>query len=70
MKEKLFILSLISILLLSGCAIRNVILHPIEKTDIFYVPEGTQIAQQKTEKDGYFLSKEYMEQVIRARLGK
>jgi hypothetical protein len=45
-------------------------LHVIEKTDIFSVPKGTTINDVVTEKDGWFLSDEYVEEVMRARIGK
>lgn len=50
-----------------GCA-RAVILHPIEKTDIFRIEKGTTVGNQVSEKDGWFLSDLYMEEIIKARL--
>lgn len=61
---------------LTGCSItRPVILHPIEKTDIFSIEEGSRVTSPSgeetiTEKPGQFLSDYYLKEVMRARIGK
>lgn len=63
---KAFLIGVFSLLCLTGCATsRNVVLHPIEKSDIFsmekeksYIPE----------KNGWFLSDEYMKDVLTAQV--
>jgi hypothetical protein len=68
------LLALIVSIVFSGCAsLRPIVLHPIEKADIFQIvkgskvtaPDGTVIA---VEKDGRFLSDYYLEQVAKARM--
>ena len=54
-------------LCLTSCA-RVVVLHPIEKSDIFRVTKGTQIGMIQAEKDGYFLSDMYIEKVAKAQM--
>ncbi len=53
---------------LAGCAslpeTRKIVLHPISQEDIFFVPKGTQCGENTTKKDGYFLSKEYVKEVL------
>jgi len=49
---------------------RAIVLHPIEKSDIFYVASGTQIGNERTEKEGYFLSNEYIDEVMKVRIKK
>jgi hypothetical protein len=80
-------------LILAGCATSRVIIHPIEKSDIFSIPakatvhisKGTIETDPKTgkivfthtqdkdilvEKQGWFLSDEYVEEVSQARFEK
>lgn len=53
---------------LTGCgSIRSVVLHPIEKSDITKMQKGIPYTP---EKDGYFLSDYYVEEVMRARINK
>ena len=63
---------------LTGCSTiqkKTVILHPIEKTDIFAVDKGSKIYSNdgstfiSVEKDGYFLSDYYVEEVTKAKIG-
>jgi hypothetical protein len=58
-------------LLTSGCALfspKQVILNPIEKTDIFKVPVGVKCGEVTTEKSGYFLSDNYIQDIAKARV--
>lgn len=48
----------------AGCA-NDVVLHPIEQTDIIRVEAGQAITAPKA---GYFLSDMYVEKVARARV--
>lgn len=50
----------------SGCAsTKNIVLHPIEKSDIFSVKSGESFT---SEKDGWFLSDQYVEEVMKAKV--
>lgn len=61
----------VSLLLISGCATTNkVYIHPIEKSDIFSIPKGTQVGEIKAEKDGWFLSDDYVKMVMKAKISK
>lgn len=51
------------LLLLSGCA--QVVLHPIEQTDIMQVKQGQ---TYEAPKDGYFLSDFYIKEVMQAKI--
>jgi len=63
------LLVLISLAVFSGCAsIRPVILHPIEKSDIFRIEKGTKCGETIAEKDGWFVSDYYVEEVMRAKV--
>ena len=71
LKRRMFLkLQLLLILLtVSGCTtIRPIILHPIEKSDIFAIEKDTLIGGIKTEKDGYFLSEYYLNEVVKAKV--
>lgn len=62
---------LVLLALLTGCA--NVVLHPIEKADIFSIEKGAVITTLQgeeipVEKNGYFLSDEWLEQVAEAKV--
>ena len=87
---------LLGLILLTGCSTikaNQIVLHPIEKSDIFSIPAtavvqikaGTEIKDPKTsevlerwdedttltvEKDGWFLSDFYLEEVSQAKVGK
>ena len=50
-----------------GCAGNRVILHPIEKTDIVRMEKGKAYTP---EKDGYFLSDEYVKEVAQVKVEK
>jgi hypothetical protein len=50
---------------ISGCA--SVVLHPIEKSDITKMPKGIAYSP---EKDGWFISDYYLEQVVKAKVEK
>ena len=54
-------------LVLIGCAGR-VIIHTIEKTDIFRINKGVVIGNQTVEKDGWFLSDSYVKEVAQAKI--
>ena len=70
------LLVLISSIVFSGCVFnRTVVLHPIEKSDFFSMPDGSKVHSPEglvlsVEKDGWFLSDLYLEEVARARAGK
>ena len=49
---------------LTGCG-RTLVLHPIEQSDIQIMKTGEAYTP---EKDGYFLSEFYMEEVIKAKI--
>ena len=57
---------LLPMIALTGCA-NKVILHPIETIDIVEMKTGESYTP---EKDGYFVSDYYMEEVMRARVNK
>ena len=67
------VIIIVLIMLTAGCAsVRPIVLHPIEKSDIFRIEKGAEISNPDgtkitTEKDGYFLSEFYLEEVIKAR---
>lgn len=55
-------------LLGSGCATfgqKQILLHPVQREEFFSVPKGTQIGSLTTVNDGFFLSKEYVDQVVK-----
>ena len=53
----------------AGCTtVRPIVLHPIEKTDIFSIDVGTKIGNITTEKHGYFVSDLYIEEVMKAKI--
>lgn len=61
---------------LSGCISlnRKVVLHPIEKSDIFRIQKNARVEINRNEtvyaeKDGWFLSDYYVEQVMKAKIG-
>jgi hypothetical protein len=60
----LLLLGSISII---GCS-RPILIHPIEKSDIFSIPIGTKIGAITTEKNGWFLSDLYVEEVMKAKV--
>ena len=67
------VIIIVLIMLTAGCAtVRPIVLHPIEKSDIFRIEKGAEILNPDgmritTEKNGYFLSEFYLEEVIKAR---
>jgi len=48
----------------AGCS-RNIILHPIDKQDIVVMKQGDSYT---SDRDGYFLSKFYLEKVAEAKV--
>ena len=58
--------ALILLTVLSGCA-PIIRLHPIDKVDIVSMPKGVSYTP---EKDGWFLSTYYLEQVVKAKVEK
>lgn len=56
--------SILACLALNGCA-RQLVLHPIEKSDIQPMEKGKCYAP---EKNGFFLSDEYMKEVIETKV--
>jgi len=62
---------LIALTMLSGCA-RPLIIHPIEKSDIFVINKGDKITNAEgeviiVEKKGRFLSEFYIKEIVKAR---
>jgi len=62
---------------LSGCSAlkKDVILHPIEKSHIFSIEEGSKVihtdgSETVAEKSGWFLSDYYLEEVSKAKIGR
>lgn len=69
LKTKIVLVSLlVSIVLTASNCAKNIVLHPIERDDIFSVSKGTKIGETATLKDGYFISEYYLEEVARARV--
>lgn len=58
----------LALLVLNGCASKQVVLYPIEKTDIFSIEQGTKIGDITIEKDGWFISDFYLNEVMDAKL--
>lgn len=52
-------------LLLAGCASSKVNLYPIEKQDIVHMAKGESYT---ADREGYFLSKLYVEEVMQAKV--
>lgn len=56
----------LGLMLSAGCASsKSVVLHPIEKSDIFSVTKDTEF---KAEKNGWFVSDFYLEEVMKAKV--
>ena len=66
LRKKILVLSLLALTVFIGCSWRQVILHPIEKSDIFRMEEGVEYV---SEKDGYFVSDYYVEEVMKVKVG-
>lgn len=65
-KTVTLLLSLGLLISTAGCASnRAVVIHPIEKTDIFSVTAGEPFT---SEKNGYFLSDDYVKEVMDAKV--
>jgi hypothetical protein len=60
----ILLLLLLSLIGLSGCS-KNIILHPIDKQDIYRMPKDTPYTPDR---DGYFLSDYYLNQVVEAKV--
>lgn len=58
---------LTALIIISGCAANRIILHPIDKVDIVKMPKGIPYTP---EKDGWFLSDYYLDQVVKAKIDK
>lgn len=67
LKAKIVVALLLALIGLIGCSGRQVILHPIQQSDIQQMKAGEAFTP---EKDGYFLSDYYLEEVAKARIGK
>ena len=61
----MLVVLLLASVVLTGCT-KQVILHPIEKADIFRMETGQSYS---SEKDGYIVSDFYVEEVMCARIG-
>jgi formylmethanofuran dehydrogenase subunit E len=44
--------------------VRKVVLHPIAQEDIFTIPKGTKCGENTAKKDGFFLSGDYVREVL------
>ena len=66
-KTLLKLLAVWIILIVSGCATNKIILHPIDKVDIIQMTKGVAYAP---EKNGWFISDYYLEQVVKAKVEK
>lgn len=53
---------------LTACASNQIILHPITNKDIIFVPAGSSVRNVIIDRDGYFLSKDYMGEVIKVKV--
>ena len=58
------IIAILMLIILAGCA-RPVYIHPIEIVDIIAIRKGEML---EAPKDGFFLSKEYVRHVMRAKV--
>ena len=63
--------ALLLICLCLGC--RQVVIHPIDKSDIFSIPKDSIVVfdpntLQEVEKDGWFLSDTYVQEVMDAKI--
>lgn len=65
LKRKTLLLLLLVSISLIGCSLNRVVLHPIEKSDIVAMKKGEAYTP---EKDGWFLSDLYLEEVAKARV--
>ena len=65
LKRGIVVGSLLLSIALTGCASRDIILHPIQQSDIQPMKEGEAYTP---EKDGYFLSDYYLEEVMKAKV--
>ena len=54
-----------ALILCVGCAGNKIVLHPIEKVDIVEMKKGIAYTP---EKDGWFLSKYYLDKVVEAKV--
>lgn len=55
---------------LSGCALGATVIHPVYDSDIKDVPVGTKIGNTTTTKTGWYLSDEYLKEVVNAKVKK
>jgi hypothetical protein len=68
-KTKTLLASLLVLIVCVGCSgCATTTLHPIEKSDIFFIEKGTEIGEVVTEKDGYFLSELYLKEVAQTKV--
>ena len=65
LKTRVLSLLALTVLTMTGCASTKVVLHPIAPTDITPMAKGVAYAP---EKDGYFLSSLYMDEVLQAKV--
>lgn len=74
LKSLLVLTTSIALSLVVGCAPRKpIVLHPIEKADIFSIETGASVHHADgrvttVEKNGYFLSDLYFKEVINAKV--
>lgn len=56
---------------LTGCAMfksNQIVLHPITPNHIFSIAKGTQVGDQVTTEDGYFVSQYYLNEIAEVRV--
>ena len=58
-------LFIITVLFLAGCSQPHVVIHPITNTDIVAVKQGQTF---EAPKDGFFLSADYVREVMQAKV--
>lgn len=61
--EKTHLLLLVVLIVFAGC--RTIVIHPIETIDIQVMKKGVAFTPQK---DGFFLSNEYIKEVVDAKV--
>ena len=64
LKSGIAVVLLVALIALTGCG-KTIVLHLIEKQDIMSMSQGVAYTP---EKDGWFVSDEYMEEVMQARV--
>lgn len=63
----MLLLLLLALISFAGCS-RAIVLHPIEKSDIYAIKKGQQCGDIVSEKDGWFISEYYLDKVVEAKI--